>query len=163
MSMVSGGWRCWRVYFSYEAGDEVLTACCYLRADGAFCAEKAHDSCPVWMRCIPLQFPWHFVVIGPYNCSVLVRATVLNSKLFQPRCSGMTGPVMKLSADLTEYLCLWRVTMPVVYIQSLTVCWEKLHQARPKKVLMCLKVKGCNIQCWDEQSRTWSPALDTCV
>lgn len=100
ISIVSGGWRCWRVYFSDEAGDEVLTACCYSRADGAFCAEKANDSCPVWTHYVPLQFPWHFAVLGPNNCSVLVKATVVNSEPFQPRCSVMTGPVMKLNLVL---------------------------------------------------------------
>lgn len=51
----------------------------------------------------------------------------------------------------------------MVCIQDLTVCWEKLHQARPKKLPMCLEVRGCNTQCWDEPSRTLSPALDTGV
>ena len=112
---------------------------------------------------IMFHFSFHGISLGPNNCSVLVRATVVNSKLLQPRISGMTGPVMKLNADLTEYFCLWRVTMAVVCVQSLTVHWEKLHQASSKKVPMCLKVRGCNTQHWDEKSRTWHPALDICM
>lgn len=96
MSMVLGGWSCWRVYFSDEAENGVLNICCYSRADGAFCVKKANDSCPVWTHYVLLQFPWHFAVFGPNNCAVLVGITVLNSKPFQPRRNSMTGPVMKL-------------------------------------------------------------------
>lgn len=53
--------------------------------------------------------------------------------------------------------------MAVVCIQSLTIHREKFHQARPEKVPVHLKVRGCNIQHRDEKSRTWSPVLDTCV
>lgn len=95
MSMALGGWRCWRVCFSDEAGDEVLTTCCYSRADSTFCAEKANDSCPVWMHYVPLQFPWHFAVLGPNNCLVLVSATVLNREAFQPIHNIVAGLVMR--------------------------------------------------------------------
>lgn len=84
MRMVPGGWHGWRVCFSDKTEDEVLTARIYLRADGTFCTERAKDSCPVWTHNVSLQFPWHFAVLGPNNCSILV----LKNKWFQLRHSG---------------------------------------------------------------------------
>lgn len=97
MRAVPGVWHGWRIYFSYKAEGEVLTARTYSRADGTFCTERAKDLCPVWTHNVLLQFPWHFPVLGPNNCSVLV----LNSKWFQLRHSGMTRPVTKCSLVLT--------------------------------------------------------------
>lgn len=83
----------------------------------------------------------------------------------------MTSPVTKCNLVLTwQNTCvseeppwLWIVfkvcwaTMAVDCIQNmLTVCQEKLHQAWPEKVPVCLKLRGCNTWWWNEQSRTWS-------
>lgn len=52
------------------------------------------------MYYVPLQFPWHFAVLGPNNCLVLASATVLNSKAFQPIHNIVAGLVMKLNLVL---------------------------------------------------------------
>lgn len=166
MSMVLAGWQCWRVYFSDEVGDEVLTAWLLLfKSWWSFLRRESQWLLPVWMHYVPLWFPWHFALLGPNNCSFLARAMELKSKLFQLGCSSMTRPVMKLNLALIwQSTCVCEGSLWLWFVFKASQDTEKSSiRLDLKRVPACLKVRGWNVQCWDELSRTWSSVVDTCV